>query len=143
MAADTPQAPTSGPKTGNAPTLTWAVRLLALQAVAVAVTTALVVYADLTQEAGTVRAALTVTGYFLLMAAIFALLAWSLHRRKAWARSPAIVLELLLVPIGWYMITGGSAWLGVPVLVVGLVGAGLLLAPSTRAALGISWRPGA
>lgn len=135
MAADTPEAP---PRKET--TLTWAVRLLALQAVVVAATAAFVVYADLTQEAGTARAALTVTGYALLMAAIFALLSWALHRRKAWARSPAIVLELLLVPIGWYMVTGGAAWLGVPVLVVGFVGAGLLLAPSTRAALGISWR---
>ena len=31
----------------------------------------------------------------------------------------------------------------VPVTAVGLVGAGLLLAPATRAALGISWPPGA
>jgi hypothetical protein len=129
--------------TPRATTLTWAVWLLVVQAAAVAAVAGLVVYADLAGTAGTARSALTVTGYAVLMAAVLALLAWALGRRRAWARGPAIVLELLLVPIGWYMITGGAAWLGVPVIAVGLVGAGLLLAPSTRAALGISWPPGA
>ncbi len=123
------------------PTLTWAVRVLAAQTVLLAGVAALTVYADLTAEANSLRSALTVTGYVVMMAALFGLLAWSLHRRRAWARGPAIVLELLLVPIGWYMVSGGWPWLGLPVLLVGLVTAGLLLAPATRAALGISWRP--
>ncbi|GAA1773728.1 hypothetical protein [Luedemannella helvata] len=131
--ADTPE-PTST-------TLTWAVRVLAAQTVIVAAVAALTIYADLTAESSSLRAALTVTGYVLMMAAIFGLLAWSLHRRRPWARGPAIVLELLLVPIGWYMVSGGWPWLGLPLLLIGLVTAGLLLAPATRAALGISWRP--
>jgi hypothetical protein len=60
-----------------------------------------------------------------------------LHHRRGWARGPAIVLEMLFIPIGYYMTTGGLAWLGLPVMALGLVGAGLLLAPSTRTALGL------
>ncbi len=71
------------------------------------------------------------------MAGVLGLLAWSLHRRQRWARGPAIVLELLLLPIGYYMVAGGVAWLGLPTMALGLVGAGALLAPTTRSALGI------
>jgi hypothetical protein len=43
----------------------------------------------------------------------------------------------MLLPLGWFMVRGGLAWLGVPLLAIGLVGAGLLIAPATRAALGV------
>lgn len=72
-----------------------------------------------------------------LMAGLLGGLAAALGRLRAWARGPAIVIEILLVPIGYYMITGGIAWLGVLTMAVGLIGAGLLLAPSTRTALGL------
>ncbi|GAA1831046.1 hypothetical protein GCM10009682_57130 [Luedemannella flava] len=137
--ADTPEQTTAAPPSGA--TLTWAVRLLAAQTVVLAAVTALTVWSDLTADAGSLQAALTVTAYALVITTIFAVLTRALSRRRAWARSPAIVLELLLVPIGWYMVSGGAPWLGVPVLLVGFVGAGLLLAPATRAALGIPWRP--
>jgi hypothetical protein len=119
------------------PTLRWAVRLLAAQAIAVAVLFALVLYADLTREAQSVRGALLVNIFTAMMAVLLGGLARALHRRRAWARSPAIVLELLLLPIGYYLVTGGVAWLGLPVIAVGLAGAAALLAPATRVALGL------
>ena len=61
----------------------------------------------------------------------------ALSNLKTWARGPAIVLELLLLPIGYTMITNGLAYVGIPVVLIGLFGAGLLLAPATRAALGL------
>ena len=48
------------------------------------------------------------------------------------------MLQLLLVPIGWTMVSGGQPALGVPVIVLGLIGAGTLLAPATREALEVS-----
>ena len=54
-----------------------------------------------------------------------------------WARGPAIVLELLLFPIGYSMATSGLGRSGSWCMALGLAGAGSLLAPSTRAALGI------
>jgi hypothetical protein len=69
--------------------------------------------------------------------ALLALLARALYRRQSWARGPAIVIELLLLPMGVTMTTNGLPVLGVPVIMIGLFGAGGLLAPSTRAALGL------
>jgi hypothetical protein len=36
------------------------------------------------------------------------------------------------------MIAAGLTWLGVPTMIFGLVGSALLLAPSTRTALGLN-----
>jgi hypothetical protein len=62
-----------------------------------------------------------------------------LVRRKLWARSPAIVLQLMALPVSYFMITGEGGPLtrigGVPIAIIALVGAGLLLAPASRAAL--------
>jgi hypothetical protein len=97
-----------------------------------------VVYADLVATATTVQGAIGLTIFTALMAALLGVFAWSLHRRRRWARGPAIVLQLLLVPIGWTMVSGGQPALGVPVIALGLIGAGTLLAPATREALDAS-----
>jgi hypothetical protein len=72
-------------------------------------------------------------------ALLLAQLGRALVRRRLWARSPAIVLQLLAVPVAFYMITGESTILtrigGVVIAVVTLLGAGLLLAPASRNAL--------
>ena len=128
MAEETNSAPT---------TLLWAVRLLIAEAAALGVVTVWLIYELATTTATSVRGAVLVTVYAGLMATLFGLLGWALHRRRGWARGPAIVLEMLLIPIGYYMTTGGVAWLGLPVIAFGLVGAGMLLAPSTRATLGL------
>lgn len=119
-------------------TLRWAVRVVLLQAVALAGLTALLAYSDATAQVTTLRMALSVTGYALLMTVLLASVGVNLARHRAWARGPAIVLELLQVPIGYGMLTGGAAAIGAPVLLASLAGAGLLLAPATRLALGAS-----
>src|SRR2546430_8879744 len=48
------------------------------------------------------------------VAVLLGLLSVTLGRARAWARGPSIALELLLVPIGYYMTVGGTPWLGVP-----------------------------
>jgi hypothetical protein len=92
-------------------------------------------FADLTQAAGDTRRAALVTAYFGGYALAYAAVGRALWRRRAWARAPAIVLQLLLAALGYVMIGGGAPALGVPVLVVALFGAGLLLAPASREAL--------
>ncbi|WP_373313958.1 hypothetical protein [Planosporangium flavigriseum] len=131
-------APESPPP-GNRPpaALRAAVGLLLAQAVVVALIVAFLVYKDITARVVVLRDALIVTGFTVLVAVVLAALGWALSRRRAWARGPAVVMELMLLPIGWFMISGGLAWLGVPVLALGLVGAGLLVAPATREALGV------
>jgi hypothetical protein len=127
----------SEPKTGDPVSLRWAIWLLFAEAVAIAVASGWLVYWAVTQPTVGAKSTVVSVGFPVGLAVVFGLLAWQLRRRQSWARGPAIVLEMLLIPIGFYMIAGGVAWLGIPVLVVGLVGAGLLLAPSSREALGI------
>jgi uncharacterized membrane protein (DUF2068 family) len=124
------------PDTPAPATLRLAVGLLLLEALAVAIVAGILVYKDLT-AAGAGSRAIGVTGFAVVMAVLPAVLGWSLWRRRAWARGPAVFLELMMLPIGWYMIAGGLAWAGVPVFVLSLVGAGLLIAPATREALGM------
>jgi hypothetical protein len=122
---------------GRPATLNWAIVLLAVETVGVAAAAVFLVYEDATATAVYRRGAWSITGLAVAMAALLALLCWALVRRRGWARGPAIVLELMLLPIGYYMIRGGVPWLGVPVLLLGLFGAGLLLTPSSREALGV------
>jgi hypothetical protein len=117
--------------------LRWGIRLVIGEAVALTAVVLLLIYEAVTTPAGTAHGALAVTLYAALMAAGFALLGWSLRRRRAWARGPAIVLNMLLLPIGYSMLSVGLGWLGIPVMLLGLCGAGTLLAPATRAALGM------
>jgi hypothetical protein len=111
--------------------------LLAVEAAGVAATAAYLGYEDVTAEATSLRDALLLTFFVALVAAALAGLAVALHRRNAWARSPAIVLQLLMLPTAYFMISGGMAWLGVPVGVLAVVVIGLLVGTATRDALGI------
>jgi hypothetical protein len=124
-----------GAQVGSETTLRWAVRLIAVQTVALTVVTAFLAWSSAVHRTTTLRMALSVTGYALVITVALGLLGVSLHRRRRWARGPAIVLELLQVPIGYGMLTGGLPFVGAPVLLVSLCAAGLLLAPTTRFAL--------
>ena len=128
-----PAAPPSHPGW----TLTWAVRLILAEAAAVGVLTALSIWAAVTTSSVTVESAIATSGFIALCAVVLAALGIALGRKKALARGPSIVLQMLLIPLGYYMIAGGLPWLGVPVIVIGLLGSGLLLAPATRTALGL------
>jgi len=127
-AASPPRAPS---------TLRWAVILLVSEAVVLAPVTALLVYEDLTATATSSSAAVAVTVFAAAVAVLLAVLARALARRRAWARGPAVFVELMLLPIGYYMIKGGLPAAGVPVLLLGLFGVGLLVAPATREALDV------
>jgi hypothetical protein len=73
----------------------------------------------------------------LAFAAMLAGLAWQLARRRAWARSPSVTLQLLFMPFAYYLIHVGVTWIGVLVLVSALVCVVLIVAPASRSALGI------
>jgi hypothetical protein len=130
-----PAPSTPEPPEPAAGTLRWAIVVLTAETVALAALVAFLLYADLTAPADNVRGAVGVTLYPAVIAAVLGFLTLSLHRRRAWARGPAVVLNLLMLPIGYSLTVGGLPWLGLPVMAVGVCGAGLLVAPSTRAAL--------
>ncbi len=125
-----PEAPPREPAT-----LRVAVWMLAGEAVVFAGVLVFLLYEDVVGAAGTAKGAAAVTAYTALLAAVMGWLGWALHGRRAWARGPAVVVQLLLVLTGYTMTTNGLPAVGVPILVIGLVGGGTLLAPATRAAL--------
>jgi hypothetical protein len=117
--------------------LRLAIALLFVEALGIGAVAVLFAYYGLTEKASSAGSAVSVVVFPAAVAALLGLLGVTLARTRAWARGPSIALELLLVPIGYYMIVGGTPWLGVPTIVVALACTGLLLAPATRAALGI------
>ncbi|MBB5824523.1 hypothetical protein HDA31_000712 [Micromonospora carbonacea subsp. aurantiaca] len=129
MTIDSDQDPT---------TLRWAVRLLRAEAVALGLVAVWLVWADLTATTTDLPSALLVTAFALGGAAALWALGGALGRRRAGARAPAIVLQLMLLPVGWYMIQGGLGWLGVPLMALGLGVSALLVSPPTTRALGLT-----
>lgn len=117
-------------------TLRWAVRLLRGEAVALALLAGWLVWADLTATKTDLVSALFVTGFAIAGAVALWALGGALARRRAGARAPAMVLELMLLPVGWFMISGGLGWLGVPLMALGVGVCALLVSPPTTRALG-------
>ncbi|WP_089019150.1 hypothetical protein [Micromonospora coriariae] len=117
-------------------TLRWAVRLLWAEAVAVGLIAVWLVWADLTAPTRDLLSGLLVTAFALGAAVALWALGRALLRRQAGARAPAIVLQLMLLPIGWFMIQAGMGWLGVPLMALGLGVSWLLVSPPTTRALG-------
>ena len=118
-------------------TLRWAVVLLAVEAAAIGVLAVYVGWQAATAKSASTATAIATPLITALFAFVLGMLSYSLWALRAWARGPAIVLEILLIPIGYTMVTGGLTWVGVPIMVIGVLGAGLLIAPSTRTALGV------
>ncbi|MER7166601.1 hypothetical protein ABT336_11120 [Micromonospora sp. NPDC000207] len=117
-------------------TLRWASRLLYGEAAALGLVAAWLVWADLTAPTTDLATALLVTAFAIGGAIALWALGRALADRRAAARAPAIVLELMLLPVGWYMIQGGMGWLGVPLIALGLGVCGLLVSTPTNRALG-------
>lgn len=114
--------------------LLWAVRLLRAESVALALVAIFLVYKDLTAVATDLVSAIWVTGFAIAGAAVLWLLAAALAGCRPGARAPAIVLQLMLLPVGYYMTQGGLAWLGIPLVALGVLVIGLIVSrPSTRA----------
>lgn len=115
--------------------LRWAVWLLVVEAVGAGLAAVFLAYQGFADEAADLGDALAVAGFALVVAALLGGLALALSRRKPRARAPAIVLQLLAVMSALATLTGGGAWLGLPVGVLGVAVATLLLSPGTTGAL--------
>ncbi|MET7964198.1 hypothetical protein ABZ356_27395 [Micromonospora zamorensis] len=117
-------------------TLRWAVRLLWAEAAVVGLIAVWLIWADLTATTTDLLSALLVTVFAIGAAVVLWALGRALLRLQAGARAPAIVLQLMLLPIGWFMIQAGLGWLGVPLMALGLGVGWLLVSPPTTRALG-------
>ncbi|MQA24805.1 MAG: DUF2127 domain-containing protein [Micromonosporaceae bacterium] len=118
-------------------TLRWAIGLFVAETAAVVAMTGFLVYESVAGAVANQGLATFITWYTAAYAAAFCVTAWGLSRRKRWSRTPALVLNLFLIPIGYYMTQGGLWWLGLPLIGYALVVAWLLIAEPTREALGI------
>ncbi|WP_329136310.1 hypothetical protein OG552_24360 [Streptomyces sp. NBC_01476] len=78
----------------------------------------------------------------LVMAALPLGAAYGLRRARRWSRGPALIMQLLALPVAWTMIKS-EAWVvpaGVGVAALALGGLFLLVHPATTDALGINRR---
>ena len=137
-AAVNPPEPGPSELPGDTPaTLLWAVRLLIAEAAALAALTVYLIVEDLTADAADVVVAIALTVFAALGAVAVAALARALARRSAPARGPVIVVQLMLMVVGYYMVRAALLWLGVPLLLLGLVVTVLTVSPPTTRALGL------
>ncbi|MFI5494689.1 hypothetical protein [Actinoplanes sp. NPDC051859] len=118
-------------------TLVWAVRLLAAEAVALAVLAAYLIVLVLTADPESLAVAISLAVMTALGAAAVFLVARALAARSARARGPAIVVQLFLIASGGFLLQTGPAWAGIVAMLLGAGIAVLCLMPTTTRALGL------
>jgi hypothetical protein len=118
-------------------TLRAAVVLLALEGVGMGVLAAVEVYDLFTQPARYPQWAVALGVVLVALTALFGFLAYRLSRRYGGGRNTAVVLNLLALPVGWYMLQAGWWAPGLLLWVVCAAAVALLLAPATNRALGL------
>jgi hypothetical protein len=123
--------------------LRLAVWLLLAQVGGLAAAVALLVVEDLRANAASLRAAVAVTVFAAMLAAVLAWLARALSAHRRFALGPAVVLELVFALVGYTLATSGLVVAGLVVMALGTGGVLLLLARPTRAALGRDGGPSA
>lgn len=124
-------------KSGNPGTLTWAVRLLLLQAAGLAVLTAYLIIRLLTADDVHVGVAVALIVLAALGAAAIVVVARSLARRISGARGPAIVVQLFVIATGGFLIQTGPLWAGLLLILLGLLVGLLVVLPASTRALGV------
>ncbi|MGW3353226.1 hypothetical protein ACWDA3_58900 [Nonomuraea rubra] len=83
-----------------------------------------------------VTSALAVAGFGLLVGAGLLWVAWGgLFKMERWGRSPGVLTQIFMLPVGGTLITSSQPQLGIPMIVVALAGLVTLLAPPTTQAL--------
>lgn len=58
--------------------------------------------------------------------------AWGVRRAARWSRSPAVLVQVLCLPVAWGLVQGGRFEIGVPIGVFALALLALLLGPAGR-----------
>ncbi|MFR9674246.1 hypothetical protein [Streptomyces sp. TR06-5] len=86
--------------------------------------------------------ALTMALTVLALAALPLAAAHGIRQRRRWSRGPALITQLLALPVGWQMAQNGGPWVagGVVIGLAALVVLGALVTPTAAAALGIGPR---
>ncbi|MEV6490686.1 hypothetical protein AB0M20_19010 [Actinoplanes sp. NPDC051633] len=122
---------------GNPVTLTWAVRLLLLEAAGLAALTAYLIIRLLTADEVQLGVAISLIVMAALGAAAIVVVARSLGRRTSGARGPAIVVQLFVIASGGFLIQTGPLWAGLALIALGLLVGLLVVLPASTRALGV------
>jgi len=80
-------------------------------------------------------ATLLEAGFAVLAGVLVLLVARGLGRRRGWSRAPAVVLQLLALPVGVGLVQGRVWYAAVPVLALAVLVLYQLATPEARAAL--------
>lgn len=118
-------------------TLLWAVRLLYLQCAGLAGLTVYLLVLDVTSGDVRVAVAVALTVLAALAAASVFVVARALGRLRAGARGPAIVVQLFVIAAGGFLIQVHPVWLGVLLMVMGVLTGLLIVLPASTRALGV------
>jgi hypothetical protein len=104
--------------------------LACAQSLGVVVLTVIILISGFSHSAA-VGQLLAQAAYFMVFAGAIATCGLALLRGRRWGRTPTIVVQIILVAVGYWMTVPSSrpGW-GVPLIVLGLVTAGLLLTPA-------------
>ncbi|MFJ5834265.1 hypothetical protein [Streptomyces sp. NPDC093089] len=97
----------------------------------------------LTEKSGDLTGALTGAVTLAALGLIPLAAARGLWLRRSWSRGPAVITQILALPVAWQMLQADSAMTpaGVVLAVLAVTGLVLLVNPATTEALGIR-RPG-
>lgn len=121
----------------NPATLMLAVWLVYLESAGLAGLTVWLVVLDLTSDMLSVGAAVALTVMAAAGAVAVFFVARALGQRRIHARGPAIVVQLFVIAAGGFLIQVGPLWLGVVLMVLGVLTGVLTVVPPTTRALGV------
>ena len=117
-------------------TLVIAAAIIRIEALALAITAVALVVLSFTHTTTRLWAAFTVAGFALLGAAIFWLCARGLLALRASASTPALLLELLALPVTYDLgFQAGRYLIAIPIMAAAIAVILLLLSAPTRRAL--------
>jgi hypothetical protein len=109
--------------------------LVALQGAGLLVLAAVSFVETLLGRAGEARGATVIAALALGAAVALLLVAHGLRGGRRWSRSPAVLTQLLVVPVAVTYVTDGPWWVGVPLLVWAATVLLLVVRPSAGQAL--------
>ena len=130
-------APVDRAESDSSATLTWAIRLLLLEAAGLAALTVWLLVRFLTAENSLVAVAVSLIVFAALGAAAIVAVARALTRRASGARGPAIVVQLFVIAAGGFLVQTDPLWAGWLMIALGLVTGLLVVLPSSTRALGV------
>ncbi|MFC9998245.1 hypothetical protein [Nocardia sp. NPDC127526] len=90
------------------------------------------VVTGLTGSAQSAKNSYLTAGYAVIVGGAVLAAGLGLLRGKRWGRAIAVLTQLLLLGVAWYMFTSGRPELGTPVTLVALVALGFLFAPASN-----------